>query len=505
MKLTHFLSTALLSSHGLASFLEHILDIGSDVESVAESILDSVDFYVFEESEIEATTIVKTSKGDFTIESRLTGFKGCPGDNQTKIQEAFVDALKIVNSVGNPTEIIGRKPGSDYEQGQEAYDYWGPQKQWSDGLFTVSGNYKRAILGGTETWRGDWWWDRYFQITCDDPLDRCSSKEGLHAYENDPNTKEHSGKYPRINFCPRFFEFQPSLKERIGNITNGVLPKDNPENLRSRGSIMLHEMFHTVANSVEVSWNAGISQPKAVDHKPYEDQDSSRGSEKAYGAHRAKYLAKMKNRAMSRLVFTNTDNYVYYALSTYMMKHFKTAYPEEPPASWSAPAIQGEDEELSTDDDPNTAVSDFSTDEPLLSDEELYQQSSEDDEDITCSTSDSSPALETCLEIIRSQWTYTELRLNAGRPGKSWWFAYQTGCAISLNYISDWSVNGTDEAAAEEAICGLTYYDALVSTLSIVTKCATDGKIGGKIPFGRDDCKAEIEIIVPHGLPPTGI
>lgn len=63
----------------------------------------------------------------------------------------------------------------------------------------------RAQVTGNQTVIGDWWYNRYFEITCNDPLKRC--KNDPRAYEDDPATPENTGKYPRINLCDVGREF----------------------------------------------------------------------------------------------------------------------------------------------------------------------------------------------------------------------------------------------------------------------------------------------------------
>jgi hypothetical protein len=80
------------------------------------------DFQVLPYQSIQPSTVVTTNKGNFTIETRLTEFRGCDG-KKDKIQQAFADAIKIVNSVGNPNYIIKRpaagNPDPDTPKGKE--------------------------------------------------------------------------------------------------------------------------------------------------------------------------------------------------------------------------------------------------------------------------------------------------------------------------------------------------------------------------------------------------
>ncbi|ORY13957.1 hypothetical protein BCR34DRAFT_249793 [Clohesyomyces aquaticus] len=197
-------STTLFSAGALLGGCVLAAPTPQDASPLSDPLPD--DFQVLPYQSIQPSTVVTTDKGSFTIESRLTDFRGCD-DKNAIIQQAFADAIKIVNSVGNPNYIThvpaagnpDRDPDSLKPKGKEVYDYWGSKDNWDQsGAFnSLAGNYARAQVGGTEGWLGDWWYDRYFQIVCDDPLARCS-KEGLAAYQNDPETKQNDSKYPRM-------------------------------------------------------------------------------------------------------------------------------------------------------------------------------------------------------------------------------------------------------------------------------------------------------------------
>jgi hypothetical protein len=60
-------------------------------------------------AELTPDSVIVTSKGSFTVQTRLTGFDGCDDGQIRIIKQAFADALKIVGSVGNPIYILGRK------------------------------------------------------------------------------------------------------------------------------------------------------------------------------------------------------------------------------------------------------------------------------------------------------------------------------------------------------------------------------------------------------------
>lgn len=59
---------------------------------------------------IAPESVIKTSKGDFTVSSRLTDFRGCGDDKKKVIQKAFADTLKLLNAVGIPGDIFNDKP-----------------------------------------------------------------------------------------------------------------------------------------------------------------------------------------------------------------------------------------------------------------------------------------------------------------------------------------------------------------------------------------------------------
>jgi hypothetical protein len=91
-----------------------VLAIPTPQESSPEPDLGPEDFQVVPYQDIQPSTIIKTSSGEFTIESRLTEFRGC-GDNKSAVVTAFADAIKIVNSVGNPHYVIGYPTDGNHE------------------------------------------------------------------------------------------------------------------------------------------------------------------------------------------------------------------------------------------------------------------------------------------------------------------------------------------------------------------------------------------------------
>ena len=79
--------------------------------------------------------------------------------------------------------------------------------------------------------------------------------------------------------------------------------------------------------------------------------DKTMNGSKAYGAARAKYLARNPLGGAS-VVLYNPDNYVYYTLSQYMMKTFNVPYPSKPPTSWkTASTFDGAVDSIDQDSD----------------------------------------------------------------------------------------------------------------------------------------------------------
>jgi hypothetical protein len=68
--------------------------------------------------DFDVSTQVSGPNGSFTIESRLTDFRGCSGDRTKVVKKAFADALKIVGSVGKPGLILGHEPGDETPKDQ---------------------------------------------------------------------------------------------------------------------------------------------------------------------------------------------------------------------------------------------------------------------------------------------------------------------------------------------------------------------------------------------------
>lgn len=109
-------TTSLLSAGALLG--TYILATPVPQESDPPPDDGSENFQVLPYQEVQASTIIPTSQGGVTIESRLYEFRGC-GDKKDNITQAFVDAIKIANAVGDWWKIIGYTAGEPEDKPQE--------------------------------------------------------------------------------------------------------------------------------------------------------------------------------------------------------------------------------------------------------------------------------------------------------------------------------------------------------------------------------------------------
>ena len=186
----------------------------------------------------EATPI--STNGTVGILTSLTGFSGCSAAQQTTLQEAYLDALNIVATVGGAQGAAG----SLYANAPvRPFDWFGAFRDTTENeMVRIMQNYLRAQAPNSHWGIGDWWNDRYFTISCDDPGDTespngyCST--GATGYEVEPVTnKDPNAKYGLINFCPRFFTNMDNLATRVKNVEDGVFgfDKDDVRSLTSQG------------------------------------------------------------------------------------------------------------------------------------------------------------------------------------------------------------------------------------------------------------------------------
>ncbi|MCJ1400570.1 hypothetical protein MMC11_003776 [Xylographa trunciseda] len=279
---------------------------------------------------ITPDTIITTNEGDVTVKSRLINFTGCSAAQTTSINNAFVDALRLANAVGNPDLIF---KGS--LEPLAIYDYYGRKNDRAEVESRISDNWKRAQLPNTQWKFGDWWFQRYIDIHCDDPWGKVDPTQGCitgsWAYEAEPNTPQYGNPtdHPAISLCPKFFP-EPTLDARIQEISDGVWADNDVRNLVCQGSLFLHEMFHMALRypgSTNPNIDPGISNPRCIDKEV-------RGLKgKAYGPARAKYLVRLTDvGALAGSV--NNDNYVFFAISLFMKNTWNIEYPIYPMADW---------------------------------------------------------------------------------------------------------------------------------------------------------------------------
>ena len=213
----------------------------------------------------------------------------------------------------------------------------------------------------SDHWRvGDWWNDRYFTITCDDPGDKeghnCKTLGSATGYEVEPSYRKDGEKYPLINFCPPFFDMD-NLATPVKNLDEGYIDKNDVRSLYSQATAFLHEMMHTSATA------AGVSSPRC------QDVEVTGYPGKAYGPARAKQLARIE---LGGPVATaqNVDNYVFYAATWYFWNRWLVV-PKQPKYSWPRLA---NDEYYPSDDSPvaddfNSSISVTGT---ILDDQDFY-------------------------------------------------------------------------------------------------------------------------------------
>ncbi len=221
-------------------------------------------------------------------------------------------------------------------------------------------NFLRAQAPSTHWKVGDWWNDRYFTITCDDPGDKdghnCKSLGSATGYEVEPSYRKDGEKYPLINFCPPFFEMD-NLATRVENLDKGYFDKNDVRSLYSQATAFLHEMMHTSATA------AGVSSPRC------QDVQVSGYPGKAYGPARAKQLARIELGGPEATAI-NVDNYVFYAATWYLYQLFYVV-PKDPKYSWPRLAL---DEYYPSDD--STVADDFNSTSSvtgtILDDQDFY-------------------------------------------------------------------------------------------------------------------------------------
>ena len=179
---------------------------------------------------------------------------GCTPDQKTAINQAYLDALNLVGTVGGYNG-----PGGLYASALvPPWDYFGAFLRHTDAektqimsksvyalidnfLLTDKANFIHAQAPSSQWGVGDWWYNRYFDIYCNDPGDKdghsCSAQGSTASgYEVEPNYRKDGGQYPLINFCPSFWNLE-TLAQRVAQVEAGGFgfDKNDVRSLVSQG------------------------------------------------------------------------------------------------------------------------------------------------------------------------------------------------------------------------------------------------------------------------------
>ncbi|KAI9724072.1 MAG: hypothetical protein M1812_000790 [Candelaria pacifica] len=309
----------------------------------------------------DATSDLQTFESDVNVKTGLN-FVGCNDDQKKALQTAWHDVGHIASIVGDPNYIpLGSGTPERWYFGNDA-------PELAAGAATIKGNFQSALAIRSHWNVGDWWNNRHFDMRCDDPGNKYPSigskcSNTVAAYQINPNEKSLKNQYPTIVLCHRFFALD-SLVERMKNTDVGIFPKDDVRSLTSQATTLLHECFHTERKDAN---SPGWSSPRLV------DKSIAGFPGKAYGAARAKYLART-TLGGTRAAIGNVDNYVFYLVHQWMIARWGVV-PYKPEFAWSAPRAEDAFGADATDIDasdspiPKGDVKDdkafFGTDEPI--------------------------------------------------------------------------------------------------------------------------------------------
>jgi hypothetical protein len=197
----------------------------------------------------------------------LWKFVGCDGNQQSQIKQAFNDA-RIILAVG--AEQV------DFNSAA-ALEYWGPPQYTQPYRDRIINNYVRAVADHGAV--GDWWYDRYIEIHCDDlaPRNGCffrkpDGSQGQAAAYMFNSGGFNGNTYPIMNFCPGYFSVLKPHADVVARMKAGTLDRFSTLDMRSQGkcpssawtflatktdrnvtiaSTFLHEMMHISKQSGE--------------------------------------------------------------------------------------------------------------------------------------------------------------------------------------------------------------------------------------------------------------
>ena len=190
---------------------------------------------------------------------------GCDPDQKIAINQAYLDALNLVGTVGGYNG-----PGYLYASTSvPPWDYFGAflrhtdaeksqiMSKSSDALIDCSaltdkGNFISAQAPNKQWGIGDWWYNRHFDIFCNDPGDKeghsCSAQGSASGYEVEPSYRNDGGVYPLINFCDSFWNME-TLAQRVAQVEAGGFgfDKNDVRSLVCQGEIKptLRDFYET--------------------------------------------------------------------------------------------------------------------------------------------------------------------------------------------------------------------------------------------------------------------
>lgn len=190
---------------------------------------------------------------------------GCDPDQKTAINQAYFDALNLVGNVGGYNG-----PGYLYASTiVPPWDYFGAFLRHTDTeksqimskffyalidcfVLTDKENFISAQAPNKQWGIDDWWYNRHFDIYCNDPGDKeghsCSAQGSASGYEVEPSYRNDGGEYPLINFCPSFWNME-TLAQRVAQVEAGGFGFDKND---VRSLVCQGEMIPTLRGFYEI-------------------------------------------------------------------------------------------------------------------------------------------------------------------------------------------------------------------------------------------------------------
>ncbi|KAM5501266.1 hypothetical protein McanMca71_005380 [Microsporum canis] len=244
---------------------------------------------------------------------RLFKYSGCDSGQQKKINDAYWDMYKILDTPG-----VGREV--DFNSAA-ALEFFGPP--------ALNRNEQKGILR---------------IVRCDDPSKLCTHPEDPCQPNNrrildlataetvaySANRDSESG-YPRINFCPIFFNNAeyPYLQNAVAKGVLPAIPNGAYTGLtQAAATIFLHEMCH-----LDLAVGSPDKVPHIRDISIVYEVLGSEGEKYetgiAYGPRLTKILARM-DLETGKWVQRNADNFALFATAKHVQKALGNIYPHYP-------------------------------------------------------------------------------------------------------------------------------------------------------------------------------